>query len=374
MADVVTKHWNTYGIFLKTSSLTNIIFASSTDKPLWDDYVLNHPHGIAYQLFAFREAIEKAFGFKCIYLMAMNGNRVQGILPLVHVHVPGLKGSLVSLPYCDAGAILADSPSIHTRLLTHALSLAKEMGISSVVVRSIVPVAGINPEVTRHPGKVRLVLSLPDNSDKLLAGFKAKVRSQIKKPLKDGLTFHLGGRELCRPFFRIFAENMRDLGSPVHSFNWIHQVMKSFGNRAHIGVVRLPDHTPVAAGIVLCHPARVSIPWASSLRRWNSLNPNMLLYWHFLKFSTNAGYPLFDFGRSTPQEGTFRFKKQWGALPESLHWGEFSMANHQKIICHGIQNTTAVSSTQDFLSRTIMAMPLSLSTCLGSITRRFITL
>jgi len=359
---------------LKTHTVTNIIVASSTEKFLWDEYVLRHPHGIAYQLFALQEAIEKAFGFKCIYLMAMNENRVQGILPLVHVHAPGLKGSLVSLPYCDAGGILADSDSIHTRLLLHALSLAKEMGISRVPVRSIVPFAGINPDLTRHPGKVRLVLSLPDHSDKLLAGFKAKVRSQIKKPLKDGLTFHMGGRELCRPFFRIFAENMRDLGSPVHSFNWIQQVMKTFGNRAHIGVVRLSDRTPAAAGILLCHPARVSIPWASSLRRCNALNPNMLLYWHFLKFSTNAGYPVFDFGRSTPREGTFRFKKQWGALPEPLHWGEFSMADNQKIVCHGIQNSTGVSNKREFLARGIMTMPLSLSTCLGTIARRFITL
>ncbi len=359
---------------LKTLEAIDIIVASFREKFLWDDYVLRHPHGIAYQLFAFREAIENAFGFKCIYLMAMNKNRVQGVLPLVHVHMPGVKGSLVSLPYCDVGGILADCAPIYTRLLRHALSLAKEMGISKVAVRSLLPFAGIDPNLTRHPGKVRLVLSLPDNSEQLLAGFKAKVRSQIKKPLRDGLTFQLGGRELCRPFFGIFAENMRDLGSPVHSFDWIYQVMKSFGNRAHIGLVRLPDGTPAAAGILLCHPARVSIPWASSLRRCNALNPNMLLYWHFLKFSTNAGYPVFDFGRSTPREGTFRFKSQWGAMPEPLHWGDFSMPDNREIICRGIENSTGVSNTRDFLARGIMAMPLSLSTCLGTITRRFITL
>lgn len=359
---------------MKAQTVIDIIIASSKDKQLWDTYVLRHPHGIAYQLFAFREAIVKAFGFECIYLMAMSGNRVRGILPLVHVHVPGLRGCLVSLPYCDAGGILADSLPIHARLLSHALYLSNKMGISSVAVRSITPFAGVHPDLTRHPGKVRLVLSLPKNSDRLFSGFKAKVRSQIKKPVKDGLTFQMGGRELCRPFFRIFAENMRDLGSPVHSFAWLDQVMKAFGNRAHIGIVRLPDGIPAAAGILLCHPARVSIPWASSLRRCNALNPNMLLYWNLLKFSTNAGYPVFDFGRSTPKEGTFRFKKQWGANPESLHWGAFYRLNNQKIICQGVSNRDGISNTRAFLARGIMAMPLPLSIGLGTLTRRFIIL
>jgi hypothetical protein len=29
---------------------------------------------------------------------------------------------------------------------------------------------------------------------------------------------------------------------------------------------------------------------------------------------------VFDFGRSTPGEGTFKFKEQWGAEPVPLHW------------------------------------------------------
>ncbi len=32
------------------------------------------------------------------------------------------------------------------------------------------------------------------------------------------------------------------------------------------------------------------------------------------------GYSIFDFGRSTPGEGTYRFKEQWGARPIQLYW------------------------------------------------------
>ena len=35
---------------------------------------------------------------------------------------------------------------------------------------------------------------------------------------------------------------------------------------------------------------------------------------------------MLDFGRSTPAEGTYRFKAQWGAQPIPLYW-EYSLLN-----------------------------------------------
>jgi hypothetical protein len=64
----------------------------------------------------------------------------------------------------------------------------------------------------------------------------------------------------------------------------------------------------------------LEIPWASTLRAANPDSPNMLLYWKLLEYAVEAGYRRFDFGRSTPGEGTFAFKRQWGAEPVPLHW------------------------------------------------------
>ncbi len=89
-------------------------------------------------------------------------------------------------------------------------------------------------------------------------------------------------------------------------------------------MVYTPDGIPAAAGVVLIHPSTMSIPWASSLRRYNRLNPNMLLYWIFLSLAIDSGCRCFDFGRSTPGEGTYRFKEQWGARPRQLYWYDFT--------------------------------------------------
>jgi hypothetical protein len=64
----------------------------------------------------------------------------------------------------------------------------------------------------------------------------------------------------------------------------------------------------------------MEIPWASSDRRYDRLAPNMLLYSSVLEYACQQGCKVFDFGRSTVDTGTYRFKEQWGAKPLPLYW------------------------------------------------------
>ncbi|HCY86274.1 MAG TPA: peptidoglycan bridge formation protein FemAB [Desulfobacteraceae bacterium] len=340
----------------------------------WDAYVLAREDGLGYQLSAFGKAVRQAYGFDTIYLTARIHRRICGILAVTRVGIPGHPGAWISSPYCDAGGILADSQDAEKVLLKAALLLAKRKGIPQVSLRSARSFAGIPPELTRHSGKARLLLDLPRNPLDLLSGLKAKVRSQVKKPIRDGLQFVMGGRELIRPFYGVFKENMRDLGSPVHSVRWMEQLLTAYKNRAHIGLVSLPDGTPAAGGLILCHRTTVSIPWASSLRCYNRLNPNMLLYWRFLEFACRQGFQHFDFGRSTPGEGTFRFKTQWGATPVFLHWADFNPFADDPAVPLVRDAGTDVSPARRAVEIILSKMPLSLATALGSSTRRFISL
>ncbi|WP_321495899.1 GNAT family N-acetyltransferase [uncultured Desulfobacter sp.] len=260
---------------------------------------------------------------------------------------------------------MADDTLIEEALFEKSLEIAKSAKVS---IKSTRPFANLPSETTITQQKARMLLDLPEDSDLLLAGLKAKVRSQIKKAYKNGLTSTLGSLDLLPDFYSVFRENMRDLGSPVHSRSWIHAILKHYGNRAHAAVVYTPCGEPAAAGIILCHPRAVSIPWASSLRRFNNLNPNMMLYWTFLKFAADNGYPVFDFGRSTPGEGTFRFKRQWGANPQYLHWADFKQ-NRQLSY-----SRSSVSAKRKLAESIITHLPVSVTTALGTAARKYIPL
>jgi len=295
-----------------------IRLATHADQNRWDEYVLQHPEGTAYQFFAWREVVKKAYGFGSCYLLAEKGSAVCGILPLIDFRIPFLGRSLISLPYCDAGGLLADGLDIEQRLLKEALLSAGRKSVK-VKIRAVKPLRISSANGTE---KVRMVLDLPENSEQFLASLKSKLRTKIKKPAKSGYTVRFGTHELVKDFYSIFAENMHELGSPVHSRKWFEAIISEYKEKVRIAVVFTPEGIPAASGIILLHPKTVANPWASSLRKYNYMKPNMLLYSTLLSFASDNGFEKFDFGRSTPNEGTYLFKEQWGAQPHQLYWYE----------------------------------------------------
>lgn len=348
--------------------LLHIRIAEHKDREAWNAFVDRHPQGLAYHSYAWKQAVEEAYGFKGLYLLAEKAGVVQGLLPLVQMKSPFAGGRLVSLPYCDVGGCLSVDESTRKALLRKALSLAEESTGGQMEIRWAYPLDDACQFFNGMAKKVRMVLDLPAGSTELLASLKSKLRSQIKKPQRDGLRCSLGGKELIDEFYPIFAENMRDLGSPVHSRKWIKAVVKHYDDKALVGVAYSPDGRAAAAGILLLHPRTASVPWASSLRRYNHLNANMLLYWRLLSYAADNGYPAFDFGRSTPGCGTYRFKEQWGARPQPLFWqdqGKSDAENHVE----------AVVSPRRRLAQAVWShLPLRMTTLLGPPLRRNISL
>lgn len=167
--------------------------------------------------------------------------------------------------------------------------------------------------------KVRMLLKLPDSKEELLKSFKSKLRSQISRPQKEGMNAVVGGVELLDFFYEVFSINMRDLGSPVHSKKLFKQIIHEFPKNIKIGIVKY-QNIAVAAGLIFCFRDTIEIPWASSLKQFNRFSPNMLLYWKLMEYACDQGFEYFDLGRSSPDEGTQRFKEQWGAKPFPLYW------------------------------------------------------
>jgi len=75
------------------------------------------------------------------------------------------------------------------------------------------------------------------------------------------------------------------------------------------------------AGALLLHGWGVTeVPTASALKEYNASNVNMLMYHRLLCRAVERGQRVFDFGRSTTEGSTFKFKKQWGAAPHPAAW------------------------------------------------------
>lgn len=294
----------------------SIKHATDGDKVNWNRYVEQHPESCLYHRYEFRQVIGKTFGHHCVYLIAEDetGN-VVGLLPAVQLKSRLFGNYMVSIPFFNYGGALAESEQIESRLMAELDKIAKSLDCSHVEYRDTFSRANL-------PGKTEkssMVLALPEKADTLWDDIGAKVRSQVKKACANNLTIKFGGTELLDDYYKVFAINMRDLGTPVYSSRFFRNLLQEDGLTTHL-VVAYHQNQAVSCGFLMAHHDTMEIPWASTLRSANSLNANMFLYWNILKFTIDEGFKFFDFGRSSKDAGTFKFKRQWGAEPQQLYW------------------------------------------------------
>lgn len=288
------------------------------DAQRWDDYVMRSDGASCYHLSGWQEVIGKSFGHRTWYLLSEDETkRISGVLPVVQLKSALFGNYAVSMPFFNYGGVVADTPHIAGDLIRAAIECAREAKAKHIELRHSQPFDNGLPVKT---SKVSMRLDLPEAPEALWKSFPSKLRSQVQRPIKEGMYAALGREELLDDFYAIFAENMRDLGTPVYAKSFFRTVLKTFPGSTWICVVRTADRKAVAAGFLIGFKGMMEIPWASSLRGYNRLSPNMLLYWSVLSLACEKKYRCFDFGRSTPGEGTYRFKEQWGARPAQLYW------------------------------------------------------
>jgi FemAB-related protein (PEP-CTERM system-associated) len=287
------------------------------DPKVWDQYVLDQPHASGYHLVAWKGVIERAFGHRTRYLLAKDrAGNVRGVLPTVLLSSRLFGRFLVSIPFVNYGGLLAADDTARQALLGHVADEAHHLDASHIELRH-------QDEsdlgwVMSHR-KVTMRLELPSTFDELWKSFPSKLRSQIRRGQKEEMTVTFGGMECLDDFYRVFCRCMRDLGTPVYSRTWFAAILEAFPKDAHLCVVNY-HNAPVAAGFLYGFRRTVEIPWAAADKRYNRLAPNMLLYGSVLQYACQQGFRTFDFGRSNPDSGTYRFKEQWGAKPHALVW------------------------------------------------------
>ncbi len=347
------------------------------DGATWDRYVLRHPGACPYHLRGWRQIIASTYGHIPWYLAVPGSSSepdspVRGLLPLFLFHSPDRKGRLISLPFFDNAGLLADDPATERSLLAAALELTAEVNAAHLEIRQDRPgpllaqeeLEALAPGLTyqAHGFKVGLRRSLPPSAETLWGLLPAKVRNQIRKARQCDCAGRIGGRGLLDDFYAVFSRNMRDLGSPVHSRRLFTEIFHHFPGQARIILVERKKQ-PLAAALVFRFGETLYNPWASSLRSFRPLCPNMLLYWEMLSHACGQGLRFFDFGRSSPGASTCAFKLQWGAKMRPLTWHVFSRTAEPWLP----QRETLVIESWKSLN-------LALSRELGPELRRFISL
>jgi len=269
------------------------------------------------------DVLREALDHRTFMIVARRDGDIVGCLPLSLVTSRLFGRFLVSLPYLNRGGVVADDDAAADAMVDEAAELARIHNVQYLELRHDQPRTHKALDRQRDE-KVRMVLRLPGSAEGLWDSIHSKVRNQIRKGDKSNLTIRFGGLELVDDFYNVFSVNMRDLGTPVYSRRLFTSILERFPDAAELAVVDMQGQ-PVAAALLVHDPllaksGQTQVPSASSLREFNQTNANMWMYHHLLNRAIERGADAFDFGRSSVDSGTYRFKKQWGAEPEPTVW------------------------------------------------------
>lgn len=304
--------------------MIEILTASEEDKELWNAFLADRQHALHEHRFEWREIISKTFKHTPHYIFAKQSGRVCGVFPLFFVSSALSGKALISVPYINAGGPVGESEEIEQALLKEAISLSEKTGARFLEVRNRTPLNVDKANLKERTHKAAVSLEIQKNSAEVFDSFSSKLRSQIRRPERDGVSAKVfRGTEISErtlnDFYKVFSENMRDLGTPSYPKALFKEVLKEFGNDLSV-ILAYKNSAAIAGGATIRNGSRTEILWASSLRRFNALSPNMIMYWHAIKHACESGCNEFDFGRSTPGTGPHKFKLQWGAQEKTLHW------------------------------------------------------
>ena len=272
---------------------------------------------------AWLDILRQSLRHKTSVLMDWRGKRLAGVLPLALTRSPLFGKHLVSLPYVNrAGLLTGDLESGHA-LIDHAAKLADQFDARYLELRHHGQPFDAPAFTDCRNEKHRMVLELPATTDQLWTSLKAKVRNQVRKGEQGGLKIRFGREALVSGFYSVFATNMRDLGTPVYPRKLFQAMLQHLGERCEMALVTI-ESVPIA-GAILVHDrvgeqSITQVPSASCLRQFNSVCANMWMYHQLLERAIARGAKQFDFGRSSEDSGTYRFKKQWGAQPQPTPW------------------------------------------------------
>ncbi|WP_288416069.1 FemAB family XrtA/PEP-CTERM system-associated protein [uncultured Novosphingobium sp.] len=286
-----------------------------------ESYVAGHPQGTPFHLPAWIAAVERGTGNRALVLLAERGaGAITGLLPLNEIHSPIFGRLLASTGFAVDGGLLLSDGEDGTALLAAAEKLAQSHSCPTIELRGG-PVSDVRQgwalRTQSHCGFVR---PLATDDDAQLTAIPRKQRAEVRKSLANDFAVTVGtGPEDRAAHYAVYAESVRNLGTPVFPRALFEAVLDGFGDAVDILTVRY-EGRPIASVLSLYWRGAVMPYWGGGTWDARRLRANDRMYYELMLHARRRGCDRFDFGRSKTNSGAYHFKRNWGFEPEPLSY------------------------------------------------------
>lgn len=323
-------------------------------RAAWDDYVQRAPAATFFHRAGWQTVLERSFGHKTHFLYAQEGGAIVGILPLAQVRSALFGHSLSSLPFCVYGGIVAESQEAAAALRAEACKLADSLKVGALELRNV------SPSNSGWPVKELYYTfrkAIEDNDDANLMAIPNRQRAMIRKGIAEGL--HSEWDDATERLYRVYAESVRNLGTPVFSAKYLRILRDVFGQDC--SVLMITHQGQDLAGVMNFYFRDEVLPYygGSTAAARGIKGVNHFMYWELMRRSREQGYKLFDFGRSKAGTGPFEFKKNFGFEPRPLPYEYYLVKSP------AVPNVNPLNPKYRLMVQTWQRLPLPVANLLG---------
>lgn len=285
----------------------------------WDTFVQATPDATFFHLSPWRRVIEQAFGHPTYYVYAEQDGAIVGVLPLARMRTRLFGDTLASTPFCVYGGAVAAWPEAAAALEAHALELQRRLGAPCLEYRRLAaPDAGWTERPPLYFTFRKPIVITGDDQKDMEKNIPRKQRAEVRKAIKRNLTSVSDGN--TDRLHRIYAESVRNLGSPVFPRRYFQLLGEAFPG-AHDVTTVLHEDRPVAAVLNFHFRDEVLPYYGGGTPEARMLSANDFMYWEVMRRAgRERGATLFDFGRSKAGTGAFSYKRNWGFEEAPLHY------------------------------------------------------
>lgn len=245
----------------------------------------------------------------CLVVRGDDGN-IAGALPLNIIHSPLFGRALVSSGFAVDGGILADDPAVTDALAQAAWELAVRHSCQSAELRGgALPHTGWTLKSDTY---LNFAKPLEADDAAQIAAMPRRHRAELRKGLDNDLAIEIGSDDAMGAIlYRLYAENVHRLGTPVFPKRMFDEIRHAFGEDADILLVR-KDGVPVTAVFSLYHNGSCMPYYHGASAAARALRSNEVAYFTLMNHARARACTVFDFGRSKAGTGPAAWKKTWG--------------------------------------------------------------
>lgn len=287
-------------------------------------FVAGHPEATPFHRPAWLTAVARGSGNKPLVLALEHGADLIAILPLLEVHSPFFGRVLVSSGFGVGGGVLATSSRDAETLFAFGEEQAVRRSCPTIELRGGPLPDGRAGWKVRHDSHCGYVAELAADDEAQLLWVPRKQRAEVRKGLAADLTVTVGSADADRAaHYAVYAESVRNLGTPVFPKRLFAEVLDAFGNDADILTVWHQGQA-VSSVLSLYHRGTVMPFWGGGTQAARRLRANDRMYFELMLHARRRGCTRFDFGRSKVNSGAGEFKKNWGFEAEPLGYASWT--------------------------------------------------